>query len=170
MSTPDVKDHSEFILPPSTVSKVDISRLVHEFEALDNALTEKSVRKKAGASSDDTPALSPQLQDFLDENPVELENAGARGVYLKQLRLLKDAVRVVNVAFATVADPESLQRLSAWLRESVHPQTVIEVHLQPALVAGVYIRSQNQVFDFSVRKALKANRGELKKELGALRG
>ncbi len=170
MSKTDAKDHSEFTLPTSVVSKVDLARLVKEFEALDNAYTSKSVRKKAGASTEDMPAMSPQLTTFLDLNPVELDNTSARSAYVKQLRLLKDNVKVMNMTFAVVADPESLQKLSAWVRESIHPQTVIDVHFQPALVAGVYLRSQSHVFDFSVRNALKAKRSELKKELEAFRG
>ncbi len=170
MSKAEVKSYNDFTLPSDIVTKVDVSRLVREFEGVDNALTAKTVRKKAGASSEDMPAISPQLSGFLEQNPVELENTGARSAYIKQLRLLKDNVKEMNMTFAVIADPESLQQLSAWLRESVHPHTVIDVHLQPALVAGVYLRSQNHVFDFSVRNALKAKRGELEKELGALRG
>lgn len=170
MSKAEVKGYTEFVLPPSLVSKVDVSRLVGEFEALDNAYTSKSVRKKAAASDESMPALSPQLTDFLDQNPVDLENAAVRSAYSKQLKLLKNNLKVMNMTFAVVADPESLQKLSAWARQSIHPQTVIDAHFQPALVAGVYLRSQNHVFDFSVRNALKSKRSELKNELEALRG
>lgn len=170
MSSEAVKDHTEFILPPSVVRKVDLARLLREFEAVDNALTTKDVRQKAGASANDMPAMSPRLSDFLQANPVDLENDEARREYIRQLKLLKKAVKVMNMTFAVAADPESLQQLAAWVRESVHPQTVIEAHLQPALVAGVYIRSENHVFDFSVRNAIKGKREELKKELEALRG
>lgn len=170
MSSAEVKDYTEFTLPSHIVSKVDIARMVREFEALDNALTAQVVRQKAGGQSEETPAQSPQLSSFLEANPVDLENTAARSAYVKQLRLLKDHVHVMNMTFAVAADPESLQQLAAWLRESVHPQTVIEAHLQPALVAGVYLRTANHVFDLSVRNALKSKRGELEKELGALRG
>ncbi len=170
MSKAEVKSYAEFVLPIAVVSKADISRLVREFEAVDNALTTASVRKKAGAQPVATPAMSPQLAAFLEENSLDLENSNARSNYVKQLRLLKEKVNVMNMTFAVVADPESLQKLTAWVRESVHPQTVIEPHLQPALVAGVYLRTPNHVFDLSVRNALKSKRGELEKELGALRG
>ncbi len=170
MSSAEVKDYTEFALPANIVSKGDISRMVREFEALDNALTAQTVRKKAGGESEAAPAQSPQLSGFLDANPVDLENTASRSAYIKQLRLLKDHVRIMNMTFAVVADPESLQQLSAWIRQSVHPQTVIEAHLQPALVAGVYLRTTNHVFDMSVRNALKSKRSDLEKELGALRG
>lgn len=170
MSNAEIKDYSEFTLPSSIVSKADISRLVREFEALDSTLTTKKVKNKVGVENGDIPAISPQLQAFFDANPLDLEDTGVRSAYVKQLRLLKDKVRVMNMTFAVITDPQSLEELTVWLRQSVHPQTVIEAHLQPALVAGVYLRSQNHVFDLSVRNALKAKRGELEKELGALRG
>lgn len=170
MSNTEVKNYTELVIPPSTVSKADISRLVREFESLDNALTAQSVRKKANAAPQDLPATSPQLQSFLEANPIDLENSNLRTAYVKQLRMLKNKVPVMHMTFAVVADPESLQQLSAWVRGSIHPQTVIEAHLQPALVAGVYVRSPNHVFDLSVRNKLKSKRGELERELGALRG
>lgn len=164
------KNYTEFTLPPSIVSKVDIARLVREFEAVDNAMTTRDVRTRAGGIGDDLSAMSPQLTAFLDENKLNLEDASERAEYLRHLKALKKNIRVMNMTFAVVADPESLQQLAAWVRESIHPQLVIEAHLQPALVAGMYLRSQNHVFDFSVRNALKEKRGELKKELEALRG
>lgn len=170
MSVVELQDYTGFQLPSTIVSKADISRLVREFEVLDNALTAQSVRKKVDAKPEDAPVMSAQLAGFLDVNAVNLESATARNAYIKQLRHLKDKVPVMNMTFAVVADPESLQKLTAWVRESVHPQAVIEAHLQPALVAGVYLRLPNHVFDLSVRNALKSKRGELEKELGALRG
>ncbi len=159
-----------FILPSSIVTKADISRLVREFEAVDNTLTTLSVRKKVGIKEKVAPTMSPQLTDFLEKNVVDLQNTSARSGFIKQLRVLKDSAPIIHMTFAVIADAESLQKLIVWLRESVHPQTVIDVHLQPALVAGVYVRTPNHVFDLSVRNALKSKHGELVKELGALRG
>lgn len=159
-----------FVLPPSIVTKADISRLVREFEVVDNALTTVSVRKKVGAKDITAPALSPQLAAFLELNTVDLQNTSARLAYVKQLRVLKDSAPIIHMTFAVVADSESLQQLVAWLRDSIHPQTIIDVHLQPSLVAGVYLRTPNHVFDMSVRNALKAKHGELVAELGAARG
>lgn len=170
MSRTGVKEYGDFLLPLSVMTKGDLSRLIREFEALDAALTTRKVRKKVGAADRRTPAKSPQLVELLDLNPVNLDNAAVRSAYSKQLRLLKNNVHVMNMTFAAPADAESLQRLIAWLRESIHPQTVIEVHLQPSLVAGVYLRSQNHVFDFSVRSALRARRTDLMQSLEALRG
>lgn len=170
MSNTATLDHTHFVLPASIVSRIDVSRVMREFEAYDNALTANTVRQKAGTDANEVPAVSAQLQSFLDSNPVDVTNTTARSEYISQLRLLKDAVPVVHMTFAVVADVESLQQLTSWLRESVHPQVVIDAHVQPALVAGTYVRTANKVFDLSVRGALRAKRGALKEALGAARG
>ena len=172
MTVTDVKTKifTEFILPPSVVSKVDVSRLVNEVEQIDNELTTAIVRAKAGAQAPPQPTLSRQLEDFLVQNKMTLVDPRERTNLVKQLRILKDKVPVVHMTFAVPADPESLQKLSAWLRESVHPQAVISVGLQPALVAGVYLRTPNHVHDFSVRGILEQRHDLLVKELEDLRG
>lgn len=163
-------EQTGFVLPTGVVSKGDIARLIREFEALDNALTTSKVRKKVGAKEADAPVLSGQLGAFIDANPVELDSTSARTRYIRQLRVLKDTAPIIHMTFASVVDSESLQQLIVWLRDSIHPQTVIDVHLQPALVAGVYVRTPNHVHDFSVRGALAGRRDALKEALGAPRG
>ena len=74
------------------------------------------------------------------------------------------------MTFAVSADRESLSQIAHWLRESVHPQAVISVGMQPALVAGVYMRTPNKVFDLSLRGALSGQHGALVKELETYRG
>lgn len=166
----NVKDYTQFIVPSSIVSRADISRLVREFEAVDTALTSKTVHEMAGTQHDESIVFSPQLQEFLEKNPVNLDDTNERTDYIHQLRTLKDRAPVMNMTFAVVADPESLKELAVWLRNEVHPQTVIEPHLQPSLVAGVYLRTPNRVLDLTVRNKLKSKRAELEKALGAPRG
>lgn len=170
MSALGKTSYTDFMLPTNIVTKKDVARLIQECEALDVALTEKRVRKKAGAKSKTLPPIPSRLQAFLDVNPTELENGTKRSAYIKQLRLLKDSVAVMHMTFAVEADEGSIQKLLAWVRQSIHPQAVLEVHIQPALVAGVYIRTENHIFDLSVRNALTAKREDLQKALGALRG
>ena len=170
MSKEDVKDFSDFILPPSLVSKVDVSHLVTEAERVDNEMTAAAVRRKAGSEADVRPTMSEQLAQFLDMNKIELEDTKLRSRLIKQLRQLKDTVPIVHMTFAVEADPESLQKLAAWVREEVHKQAVIDVRLQPSLVAGVYLRTPNHVHDLSLRGKLQGSRTLLVKELEGLRG
>ena len=169
MNEPTVKTYTDFTLPASVVSKVDLAHLVQEVEWVDNELTAAAVRTKTSAAQQAPPLVSGTLEAFLHQNQVSLTNSRQRSELIKQLRLLKDKAPVIHMTFAVSADPESLQQLAVWVRSSVHPQAVIAVGLQPALVAGVYLRTPNHVLDLSLRAMLKNGHGLLVKELEALR-
>lgn len=168
----DVKplSYANLVLPPSVVTKVDVSHLVSEVEVLDNALTAAAVRAKTKAPIPALPPLSAPLTEFLQQNRLNLNDNHQRGELITQMRLLKDKAPVINMTFAVAADRESLQQIAAWLRRSVHPQAVIAAGFQPGLVAGVYLRTPNHVFDMSMRGKLQGSHGLLVKELEALRG
>lgn len=170
MTETSVKTYADFVLPPSVVSKLDVSRLVTEVERIDNQLTETAVRAKTGIADHSQLALSEQLTAFLNQNQLKPTTSKERTDLLTQLRLLKDKVPVIHMTFAVVADPESLQQLALWLRTSVHPQAVISVGLQPALVAGVYLRTPNKVLDLSLRAMLNGSHDLLVSDLETLRG
>lgn len=168
MSEATKKTHADFALPPSVVSKVDVSRLVSELEKIDNDLTTTSIRAGIGVNDQVTPTLSPKLKDFLVLNKLMLKTAKERSELLAEMRALKDTIPVIHMTFAVEADSESLGQLAQWLRTSIHPQAVIAVGLQPGLIAGVYLRTPNHVHDLSMRAALKGGRELLAREIGAL--
>lgn len=163
-------NYTEFVLPSSVVTKVDVAHLVSEIERVDDELTTATVRAKAGANQVGQLSLSPQLTEFMNQNKLRPNNSKERTELIKQMRLMKDKLPTIHMTFAVEADRQSLQQLVAWLRASVHPQAVIAVGLQPALIAGVYLRTSNQVRDLSLRAMLKGSRGLLLKDLEALRG
>ncbi len=170
MTEAAIKTYQDFVLPPNVVTKIDVSRLVTEFEFVDNEMTTAAVRTKTGADEQKQPVISEQLSEFLNQNKLTLQDSKERSGIVKQLRLLKDKVPVLHMTFAVNADAESLQKIAAWVRSSVHPQAVIVVGLQPSLVAGVYLRTPNHVHDLSVRGALEGRHSLLVEELESLRG
>lgn len=170
MTDAPVTTYADYVLPPSVVSKIDVSRLVNEVEKIDNQLTSVAVRTKTGISDQSQLVLSEQLTAFLNQNKLAPANSQQRSELIKQLRLLKDKAPVVHMTFAVEADRDSLQQLAQWLRTSVHPQAVIAVGLQPALVAGVYLRTPNRVHDLSLRAMLAGSHDMLVKDLDTLRG
>lgn len=161
---------SEFVLPPSIVSKADFLRLVNELERVDDELTTSAVRSKVGADGGAQPTMNQALTDFLQVNELHIGDTAERTQLLKQMNTMKNGLPIVHMTFASEADRESLGQLALWLRTEVHPQAVIDVGLQPGLVAGVYLRTANKVFDLSLKGALAGGREILTKELGALRG
>lgn len=164
-----VETEAAVALPPTIISKADLSRMIVELERVDSELTTKAVHERVGAESTSPSPISQQLTDFLQRNELELSDATIRTQLITDLHKLKDTVPIVHMTFAAEADPESLGQIVQWLRHSVHPQAVIEVGLQPGLVAGVYMRTTNSVIDLSLRGALQHGREILTKELEALR-
>lgn len=162
--------YTQLVLPLSVVSKADVARLVREAEKVDNDLTSAAIHAKVGTAETQRPVISEQFMEFLQLNKLMLTSSRDRTELIKQMRLLKEKAPVIHMTFATVADPDSLRQLAQWLRASIHPQAVIAVGIQPGLVAGVYLRTTNHVYDLSLRAALKGSRQVLTKELGALRG
>ena len=159
----------DLMLPASVVSKADVARLAAELERIDSDLSTNTVRAKVGASTFEVPPMSHQLADFVLENKLDVAAATTRTQLIKRVGAMKDTLPIVHMTFASEADRESLGQLALWLRTSVHPQAVIDVGLQPGLVAGVYLRTANRVFDLSLKGALKQGRGILASDLEALR-
>lgn len=164
------KTHESFVLPPTVVSRIDVSRLVSEVERVDGEMTAAAVRSKIGEGEQPMPVLSQPLTDFLAQNQLDLSESHERSRVVKELRLLKDTAPVIHMTFAVTADPESLGQLAQWVRASVHPQAVIAVGLQPGLVAGVYLRTPNKVHDLSLKTKLAQSRDILVKEMESYRG
>lgn len=170
MSESGVTPYTDFVLPQNLVSKLDVAHLVRDAERVDNQLTEASVREKTGAEHGESPSYSDQLSAFLEANHLSFEDSTVRTHIIQELRQLKDKVPIIHMTFSSEADRESLETLAKWLRDSVHPQAVIEDGLQPSLVAGVYLRTPNHVHDLSMRAMLRNSRELLAKELEAARG
>lgn len=166
----ETMEYTGFVLPSSVATKIDVTRLVTEMERIDGELVTRDAHIKAGVPITDQITFSEQMNDFLAANNLEIGDTLQRAGLINQLRQLKANAPIAHVTFASLVDTESLRQITAWLRESVHPQAVIVVGLQPSLVGGVYIRTPNHVHDFSLRAQLAGHRDIIVKEVEALSG
>jgi len=155
-----------YALPPSLISRADLSRLMRELEALEVIVESQKIQDTAGARR--LPALSLVLRDITELNDVDLTDDKQRQELNAQLKRLKQASPIVHLIFPAAVDAESLEMLVAWLRQNAHPQALVRVGLQPSLVGGVYIRTTNKVFDFSLKGLLGGRHDIISKELGSL--
>jgi hypothetical protein len=142
---------------------------MRELERVDNDLEAQKARATGGAVQYLLPSMSKGLNDFLEMNKFDLGNDKARMDLREQMRRLKDHAPVVQMTFATDVDPETLTWLASWTRQNLHPQALLQIGLQPGLVGGVYLRTPNHVYDFSLRGRLREKRGAIREALdGAL--
>lgn len=164
------QNDTPYILPPSLATQRDLRRLINEVEHIDNALVSSGIQQRTGHQSDDGIVMSNQLGDFMVANKLEFGDSHSRTELIASLRRLKDTAPVVHVTFAASAGHEELAKLVDWVRQSVHPQAVLVIGLQPELIGGAYIRTTNHVFDLSVRAELAGGRHIIVEELEALSG
>lgn len=170
MSEQNSMNQKALVLPPSIITRVDLSRLISEIELVDNELISKAAREKSNIIGGTEIVYSEQLNDFLSINNIEIsEDSVQRIKLLSELQRLKKNAPMVHVTFASAVDNESLQKIVAWLRNSIHSHVLVRIGLQPALIGGVYIRTANKVFDFSMRAKLANHRDIITREVEALR-
>jgi hypothetical protein len=154
--------------PSALIGRSELARLLRELETLDNELESQRARSHGEKVGYHMPNMSRALDDFLTVNKIDVANDHARMEIRATLRKLKEHAPVVHMTFATDADPESLQQIVAWIRKELHPQALISVGLQPALIGGVYIRTPNHVHDLSLRSHMKDSRSVIVEALDAL--
>lgn len=164
-----MSDAGAYSLPSSIVTKVDVSRLVSELERIDGELTTSAARAKVGGEQAASPTVTASVADFLQLNQLSLDDSRARTELIQGLRRFKDHVPMLHMTFAAEADGESLEKIIAWVRQEISPDAVIEVGIQPDLIAGVYVRTPNHIHDLSARSLLKNGHELLVKELEGLK-
>jgi len=157
------------MLPAAVVSHADMARLLRELESIDNELETQKARHQGESGKYHLPTMSQALSDFLLSNKLDITNDHVRMDLKSQVRKLKDHAPVMHMTFSTEVDPESLQDIAAWVRHELHPQALISVGLQPSLVAGVYIRTPNHVYDMSVRAFMQDSRKLIVEALDSLK-
>jgi hypothetical protein len=150
------KDALELQLPISVTGRMQLSRLVRELEDIENDIESQKARDRKAQLR--IPAMSQGLADCVELNKVDILEGTARMGLKRQLAYAKDKAPNIHFTFAVEADPRSLQQLAAYVRKEIHPQALISVGLQPALVGGAYVRTPNHIHDFSLRALLKGKR------------
>lgn len=160
---------SQYVLPPALITRTDLSRLVREVEDLDNELGGQKARNHAtGKQGYHLPSVSQGLSDFIELNNVDLTNDQARMELRRQLKRIKDKAPVIHLTFAMEADLPTLRQLARYIRKEFHPQALLQTGLQPALVGGVYMRTPNRAYDFSIRAKLAENRDVIQQDIDQL--
>ena len=164
----DVAQAATYVLPPALITRADLARIVREVESIDNELEAQKARTQTtGKAVHHMPATSQGLSDFLELNKIDAADDQVRMHLKEELRRLKDKAPVMHMTFASPTDPVSLQQLVDWIRREIHPQALLQVGLQPALVGGVYLRTPNHVHDFSLRQMLANKRSVIVNALDA---
>lgn len=156
----------DFKLSLNVVGRTDISRLLRELEKLDDFFVASAAARQANV-----PRISHSLDDLARTNRLNLLEAAQRKTLADLLKKLASQAPELSISFAAEPSPTVLERIVTWFRSNIHPQTLIQVGLQPSIAAGCVVRTPNKIFDLSIRNHLRSQTPYLEKLIsGAANG
>ena len=143
----------ELNLPTGVISQVDVARLIRELNALEDFFTAADTRKSGTPMT--PPSLTRMLSTIAHENKCNLLDKQQRQQLSAKLNQILKNAPLLHISFASDPPPKFLERILVWMRTNIHPQTLLQVGLQPTIAAGCVLRTPNKVFDMSLRTYLK---------------
>jgi len=152
-------DHTQFQLPLSIVTEVDVHRLQRELHAIDDFMTQSAIRQPGQQPI--LPKSSHNLEEIASLNRLNLLRDSHRRVLVQELDGLRRNAPTMHMSFSQ--DPSSifLAKLITWLRREIHPRLLLQVGQQPSLAAGCIVRTSSKYFDFSLREHFERQRQSL---------
>lgn len=144
----------EFRLPNSVIGHSDITRLQRELEALDDFFT-GAKKRSPGAPQATPPRPTSSLDQLARDNSLNLLEAGDRGKLQAFLTQLLETAPQLHISFASEPSPQGLDSILVWFRANIHPYALLQIGLQPSIAAGCVLRTNNRVFDMSLRSHLE---------------
>lgn len=156
----------QITLPERLVSSVDLSRTIRELEALDESMRQAALRKPGEPTKLSRSSVT--LEELARENGVQLTDATQREQLIGLLHGFMDHAPRIHMSVAAEPSAAFSHRVTIWLRQNIHPLTLLEIGLQPTLAAGCIIRTNNKLFDMSLRHRFKDNRGILYEKISAI--
>lgn len=142
----------ELKIPLSVISKVDIAKLMREIIALNDFLVGASSRKPG--ESMQLPKVSRSLEDIASQNQLNLLDEDNRKELYSKLSVIMNKSPQIHISFASEPSSKAVQRIMEWLRTNIHPDTLLQIGLQPNIAAGAVVRTPNLFFDLSLRHYL----------------
>ncbi|PJE65396.1 hypothetical protein COU91_01885 [Candidatus Saccharibacteria bacterium CG10_big_fil_rev_8_21_14_0_10_47_8] len=159
----------ELKLPSGIVSQVDVARVLRELNALADFFV-AAVARKSGTPMQ-PPRLTRLLTQLAQENHFNLLEESNRKELARMLNDVLGHAPLLHISFASEPSTKALETILVWMRGNIHPQTLLQVGLQPNIAAGCVLRTPSKVFDLSMRSYLQKQENYLVELIaGAARG
>lgn len=147
---------AQISLPQQLVSSVDLARITRELEALDDSLHQATLRKAGQSTKLSRSSIT--LEDLARLNEVSLMDPAHRTQLIGLLHSLQEHTPRIRISLASEPSGTFLQKVVVWLRANIHPTVLLEAGLQPTLSVGCTIRTENKIFDMSLRHRFEESR------------
>lgn len=152
-------------LPVLVFGIVEVRRLQRELEALDEFMHQAEIRDPGKQAA--LPRVSRLLDALASDNHLNLLQPETRQQLTAFLESVEQNAPTINISFASDPSASFISKMVSWLRSNIHPQALLQIGLQPTIVAGCVVRTANQSFDFSLRERFSEQRPLLLKALDA---
>lgn len=151
------------VLPMSIISQADVTQLIRELKDFDQMSRQAALAKRSPSVG--VSHASDLLRDVAEELDCSLTTQTGRKQLMSILTDLQDNAPVVHFSFAAPVHWRELRKIATWFRREVDPKTLLDVSVQPGIVAGCTLRTTSRFFDYSIKSAIDANHGALKKRI-----
>lgn len=152
-----------FQLPPELVGAVDLSRLIRELEELNDFMYQTEIRQPGTPMK--PPRSSHTLEKVASDNKYSLLDTEHRTKLLQALKVIESHAPIIHISFAVDPSTNFMKKISAWVRENIDRYGLVEVGLQPTIAVGCVVRTENKMFDMSLRNKFHEHRDVLIKKL-----
>ena len=140
----------ELVLPEAVSNLGLVRQLLRELEAVDEFMRQNAIREPG--KQEVLPRVGKLLESLADANGFQLLQGEHRAQLKAFLQSLETTAPTVHISFAVEATIAVITRMVQWMRANVHPHVLVEIGMQPTIVAGCVVRTTNKVFDFSLQK------------------
>src|SRR4029077_9840297 len=110
---------------------------------------------RAPGSATSLPRISRGLLEMAELNGLNLLSQADRDKSSKLLQALVKTSPILHISFASEPSPTFVTTLITKLRQLIHPYVLVQIGLQPSLAGGCMVRTENKMFDFSLRQHLQ---------------
>lgn len=153
-AAPQPQAARSFKLPIAVSGLVEIRQLRRELEQLEEFVRAEALREAGKQPA--LPRTSKMLDSFAADNGQQLLQTADRQRLIGLLKKVEETAPSIHMSFAVEASAAFTAKVVSWLRANVHPYALLEVGLQPTIAAGCILRTNNKVFDFSLRHRFEA--------------
>lgn len=157
------RENGALQLPYSIVTLANVNRVVRELQAIDDFLSEASLRQ--GGTPVNLPRTGQLLTDFIDMNKLNLLQKNDLAMAQNFMVSLQKRAPTIHISFSVEPTAVFINKLIIWLRQNIHPALLLRIGLEPNLIVGCVVRTNNKEFDFSLKKHLAQHRAILRKLL-----
>lgn len=140
-------------LPNSLINRGDVFRMMRELNSINDFFVGSTAR--AAGAPQAPPRTTRALDQLCESNGANLLDAGHRKALMSSLESLIQQAPNLHISFATEPLPREVEPILVWMRDNIHPHTLLQVGVQPSIAAGCILRTPNRMFDLSLRVHLQ---------------